>query len=120
MTTISHEDLPDWPIELALESVNTPSHLPWTVGDIRNFRWYASIPLFRSVLAHAALIFTHQEKPVDPLIAEAREICAKDAERWGLHEAARRHRAGEGDNTVMMPLILATLRRGVEIGKGGA
>ena len=120
-TIINHEALPDWAIELALKPVNTACSAmrAFSVAQVR-YPGNLTNTFRQSILAHAALIFKHQKKPVDPLLEEAREICALDAERSYLPDAARMFRAGDNDHYHLVCAVLAALRRGVEIGKGRA
>jgi len=67
----------------------------------------------------ARYIAAHEEAPVDPLLIEAREICAVDAERNRLG-IAEQYRAGRMDNVPLLQLTIQGLRRGIEIGKAQA
>ena len=120
MTFINHEALPDWAIEEALKPVNTSCSeiCALSVARVRYYK-YIAITLRQSILAHAQMIFKYQKEPVDPLLEEAREICAKDAERLRYPSSAEGYRAGDHDDSPIVQVILTALRRGVEIGKGG-
>ena len=51
----------------------------------------------------------------DPLLVEAREICAKRSETIAAHHHARGYRNGEYDGYQAMVTALAALRRGMEL-----
>lgn len=55
------------------------------------------------------------EEPVDPLLVEAREICAKQAEGNGAHNWAIECRAGECDTSDEVECAMIALRRGMEL-----
>ena len=60
------------------------------------------------------------EPEVDPLLEEAREVCAKwaeDGNSWVSVAAAGRYRDGEWDDASHMVISLAALRRGMELGR---
>lgn len=71
--------------------------------------------------AFARYIARHEEPPVDPLLIEAREICAKVQEERGSPLHAQQLRDGDFDvhQGPMMLAAMAALRRGIELGKGG-
>ena len=59
-------------------------------------------------------------EPVDPLLIEAREICARYFDEQNLPAAARSYRSGKNDNEgdigeCELPIALAALRRGMEL-----
>lgn len=53
----------------------------------------------------------------DPLLIEAREICAKDREKSGARYLAQAHRDGTHDDVPMTTIALAALKRGIELAK---
>jgi hypothetical protein len=54
-------------------------------------------------------------EPFDPLLVEAREICAQVSERDGWNIAAEEYRKARRDETVGIQLALAGLRRGKKL-----
>lgn len=54
-------------------------------------------------------------EPVDPLLVEAREVCARDSEAGGWGLAAKEYRDGQRDEAVPIRLTLAALRRGMDL-----
>jgi len=80
-----------------------------------------TINVYRS--AFARYIAAHEEAPVDPLLIEAREICAQYWERGGnpvARDIARDYRNGihDEDDERLTP-VLAALKRGIELAKTG-
>ena len=73
-------------------------------------------PTYRVAFAH--YIAQHEQPPVDPLLVEARAIVAAYCRDAGLESWAASVEAGSGDEGHDVSLVLAALRRGVEIGKG--
>lgn len=53
--------------------------------------------------------------PVDPLLVEAREICAADVERLENHWTADIYRKGRYDSGTLVRVTLAALKRGIKI-----
>ena len=72
-------------------------------------------PVCHVVKAFARYIETHEEPPVDPLLIEAREVWAKARDKSGESEIARAYRDGSYDNNDRVILVLAALRRGMEL-----
>ncbi len=70
-------------------------------------------------IATIRAIVAELPEPVDPLLEDAREICAVEMECCLSPRTAGQIRAGDHDNGAMMKAALAALRRGVEIGRGG-
>ena len=70
-----------------------------------------------SIRAHAlTLDQLHGRKhPVDPLLIEAREICAKFNEEDSSHKFAADLRNGIRDNHIEMMMTLAAIQRGMEL-----
>ena len=56
--------------------------------------------------------------PPDPLLKEAREVCAQVEEGRGSHSTAESFRTGAFDMSGVMEYALAALKRGIEVGKG--
>jgi Xaa-Pro aminopeptidase len=59
-------------------------------------------------------------EPVDPLLIEAREVCAKHFEAQGLFACTKDYRDGKNDNEIddmehEMSIALAALKRGMEL-----
>ena len=106
---------PDWAIERALVLCGS------SYEDAAECRAYASMgnTVSKTFMSFARYIEEHEEAPVDPLLIEAREICAVDAERNRLG-IAEQYRAGTMDNVPLMELTIQGLRRGIEIGKAQA
>jgi len=103
---------PDWAIERAEEL----HILERAKADARN-----TIEIH--VHAFARYIAAHEEAPVDPLLIEAREICAQYWERGGnpvARDIARDYRNGihDEDDERLTP-VLAALKRGLELAKTG-
>ena len=66
----------------------------------------------------ARYIAEHEEPPVDPLLIEAREICAAQSEEEGGNVSwAREVRCGELDDCDEVICTLRGLKRGIELGK---
>ena len=75
----------------------------------------------RTHRAFARYIAEHEEPPVDPLLLEARELCARQAEgdlggNYGLYDA-QGHREGKWDDTFQIDLVKAALKRGMELAR---
>lgn len=69
--------------------------------------------LHHAMTAFARYIAGHEEPPVDPLLIEAREICAS---RDGVDAVqARSYRDGRHDAGGAVDTALAALRRGIEL-----
>jgi len=102
--------LPDWVIEEALRrNGNGAIHL--TSVRETPFGWRPIILLAQALLEPA------MEPPVDPLEAEAREICARRCDVIDEPTIAQEYRNGtilERDDNVLA-MVLAALKRGVEI-----
>ena len=62
----------------------------------------------------------HEEKPIDPLLEEAREVAAKYYLEEGCPSAADKCRSGEWDHMPFVEVTVEGLRRGIELGKAGA
>jgi hypothetical protein len=73
-----------------------------------------------AVRTGGSLIAKYEEQPVDPLLIEAREICATDCDNFNMSKAAQMHRDGHLDHSPLHLIALAALRRGIEIGKGAS
>ena len=56
-----------------------------------------------------------EPEPVDPLLIEAREICAKSSEARKWYGEARGFRDGEYDDYYTMDIALTALRRNLEL-----
>ncbi len=93
--------IPDWAIRRAAEEEEKVT---------------ASLPYNRCQMAFARYIMEHEEEPVDPLLEEAREICAEEI---GPNKAYQ-CRNGDRDGYIETRTALAALKRGIELGKGGA
>lgn len=66
--------------------------------------------------AFARYIAEHEEPPVDPLLIEAREVCARHFEdsHQGAHGVSYRY--GTWDDMDTVQIALAAIKRGIEIG----
>ena len=95
---------PDWAIE--------------KVKQLHRKEGGATVPMAH---AFARYIAEHEEPPVDPLLVEARNICAS---RWDdkflpiAKDIAEDFRLGRHDDDEGVEMVLRALRRGIEIGKG--
>ncbi|MXO67759.1 hypothetical protein GRI72_02790 [Altererythrobacter marinus] len=72
--------------------------------------------------AFARYIMEHEEPPVDPLLLEAREICARAFEQddsFSAKQFAQSVRNGDVDDVGAMKATRDALRRGFELGKAG-
>ena len=103
----------DWALKLAVERMGfTMTHY--------NESWlHYSI---QSVCARtlARYIEGHEEKPVDPLVLAAREVCAVYYEGRGADEIAQKYRDGYYDSSDLpYSIALLGIKRGIEIGKNG-
>ena len=83
------------------------------------------VPLRTHHINHkfAAYIAEKEEPPVDPLLEEAREICARLYERESSKTLAKGYREGKYDHELesaasALCIALAALKRGIEIGRG--
>lgn len=63
----------------------------------------------------AALAARKAESEVDPLLIEAREVCAKWCEERQAPDSAVAYRKGFWDDASLMVIALAALRRGMEL-----
>ena len=68
------------------------------------------------IATEARAIVADLPPEVDPLLIEAREVCAKFSERLGHNFDAKRFREGALDENYMIEPVLAALRRGIELG----
>lgn len=101
------KDVPEWALEKAVSYINgCLSH-----GEMSTTA--AKAAMYPSALAFAKYIAEHEEAPADPLLIEAREICATARTAW-----AEGFRSGRYDETsTEVPIALAALRRGIELTK---
>lgn len=95
------DEIPDWAIERALSfgaEVDWHGSKPWTVNDIRQD---ARVAYGSMVLSFARYIAAHEEEPVDPLVADAKDMAGEYYRNCETAQA----------------LALRALRRGIEIGR---
>lgn len=100
---------PEWAFRKACDVI---AYRPHHVRSMSN-----SNPVRILVEAHAALIAEHEQEPVDPLLAKAREIAAQHFESADTDFAlrcAKDLRDGKSDNTPTVQLVLRTLRAAAE------
>ena len=83
-----------------------------------SWEWSAYASHLRDLAA--SLIEEHEEKPIDPLLEEAREIVAKCHDDAGRYAAAANTREGNWDHRLVVGMTAEGLRRGIEPGKAGA
>lgn len=98
---------PDWAIERACALLNAVSK-----GQYDD-TWYPCDVTDTStgVAQFARYIAAHEEPPVDPLLIEARKICALTRQTYD-----KGFLSGEyDDSSTEIPVALAALRRGIEI-----
>lgn len=107
-------DVPEWAKKRACELANADisNPIPYRESHIGSYGHSA-------ITALALYIAQHEEPPVDPLLAEARTICADVWESRGSKVAASQYRAGVFDagSGPSMSIALAALRRGMELAK---
>lgn len=104
--------IPTWALEEAVKRLNAERGEQY---------WRAPADSgFATVRTVARLIAKHEQRPVDPAIVAAREICAVWAlNMWGdKSEGSSNYRAGLNDKDCNMELALTALRRGVEMAGG--
>ena len=85
--------------------------------------WRANLRVWVNIAATDAIILLMRERgmiapepePVDPLLDEAREICAKSSEARKWYGEARGFRDGEYDDYYSMDIALTALRRNLEL-----
>jgi len=97
-----NKDVPDWAIERARElyRANVPE-IPEPKYDGFSYQE-----------AFARYITEHEEPPADPLLLEARAICASVAEN-----KAYQYLDGTRDKYGDMEIALTALKRGIEMGE---
>ncbi len=101
----------------------TPDELDRRVKDIaeETDRIFAKQTTYfpRITETAARLALEGWEKP-DPLLLEAREMCAKVCEGGHYPNDAKYYRGGNADNTLTLIRTLAALKRGYALGKEAA
>lgn len=102
---------PSW----ALDEVDKRAPRPLNTSHVA-WEWKFYVDDLRRLAA--SLIAKHEEKPVDPLLKEAREIVAKFYDEQGDSRAAKTCRGGYCDTTGTLQMIVEGLRRGIEIAEG--
>lgn len=100
-------DTPEWALKMACEQ----SGIPW--ADYQHGP--VAFNTRRSIEAHARTLAKYETPPVDPLLVEAREICARQYEGCGRHVMAKSFRSGGEDDNLHIQIALACLRRGAEL-----
>lgn len=98
----------DWALDRALE---LSSYAPTEINrnKVKSGRWPAAIHAF------ACYIEEHEQ---DPLLEEAREICAAWYETEGNSAiSAASFRRGQYDANTTIKITKAALRRGIELGR---
>lgn len=113
------DNIPQWAIKEAVLRLDA-EHLAQFVDD-RHPHMASPDPAkyFPQVRVIARLIAAHEEPPVDPLLIEAREICAAVQEKRGFPIYASQFRDGGFDacHGPMMATAMAALRRGIELAR---
>lgn len=99
----------------ALDEVDKRAPRPLNTSHVA-WEWKAYADHLRDLAA--SLIEEHEEKPIDPLLIEAREIAAKFYDEQGDSRAAKTCRGGYCDTTGTLQMIVEGLRRGIEIAEG--
>jgi hypothetical protein len=94
-------DIPQWAKERAIE-----------LADAEDWE---KVPALAT--AFARYIAEHEDPPVDPLLIEAREICALDCEKFRLLSSAGNYRRGVNDKGDTLRVVITALKRGIELGK---
>jgi len=112
---IDNKEPPDWAMVRAAELAG--------VGKIEVTANAFAQACSQMQVGFARYIAAHEEAPVDPLLIEAREICAQYWERGGnpiARDIARDYRNGihDEDDERLTP-VLAALKRGIELAKTG-
>lgn len=104
-------EIPQWAFERAAKLVNAEP------GRGRGRYDAAGMAVYDAGRALARYISEHEEPPVDPLVLEMRTIASIPP--WGnsVGHRAQIISSGRGDHYFEAQLILAALRRGIEIGK---
>lgn len=110
------DEIPQWALERAAELANKEGGEVGAASDAYTPDELACTYIGRTF---ARYIAQHEQPPVDPLLIEAREIAAKDAQT-DFPEFANNIRDGECDDCAEIVLVLTALRRGIELGKAGA
>lgn len=118
-------DIPEWAKQRAADEIN---RLVGPVDEWRAFdvaRRLQPTDALEASQAFALYIAEHEDEPVDPLLIEAREVCAKAYESLthSSHIPAA-YRAGEYDSELNnanldLPIALAGIKRGIELAKAG-
>lgn len=96
---------PDWAIEKALKFMANGCQPSLSQCKCMPQYWTVQINLAR-------YIAEHEEAPVDPLLIEARDICAHESD---VDLCALKYRNGDWDYTVTVKAAYSALRRGIEI-----
>lgn len=103
---MTDNDIPMWALDKAAQAAEIPS---WY--DASQFCHAQSGMLRSSIRAHAALIAKHEQPPVDPDLAEARECLAIYFEEDGFPQHAKAARDGSHDASQHIKLLLVRLQR---------
>ena len=106
------DEIPQWALERATELVNKEK------GDAYFTATYVAISYTGQALAR--YIAQHEEKPIDPLLIEAREIVAEYFATDGSPITAAKYSSGAWDSLPAVLVTVEALRRGIELGKAGA
>jgi hypothetical protein len=87
-------------------------------------RGHEFVAAFGKALAAEGYKIIREEPPVDPLLLEAREICAIDCtgvtRAYDKPDPADMFRDGSMDSTNTVQRVLQALKRGIELAKSGA
>ena len=67
-------------------------------------------PTFNYRRAFAQYISENEKPPVDPLLLEAREICASFRRKEGLASSAEKYHQGYWDQSDYLKMVLAALK----------
>jgi hypothetical protein len=111
-------DIPQWAKERAVKMTAQEGGPLYDIADPRLFSTYPEGGYRNQcVVAFARYIAEHEDPPVDPLLIEAREICALDCEKFRLLSSAGNYRRGVNDKGDTLRVVITALKRGIELGK---
>ena len=101
------KEIPEWAKKRACDLVNT-------CRDVHSSKYHpgmASPSRFPTLFAFAKYIAEHEEPPVDPLLVEARELCAQ------FSHYKKGYISGACDAHIEVRIALMALKRGIEMGE---
>jgi len=86
-------------------------------GDADHLQRYHSYTGHGSFRALCDMIAKYEQEPVDPLLLEARKLVSENSRQAGHGPWADECLAGEHDTSRSVVVVLAALRRGMELAK---